>query len=154
MYCGNNPVKRYDPTGFAFDTVLDVGFICWDIYDLFVDEGYKDWKNWASLGLDVVFSVVPFVTGGGKAIKLANVGDDLHDLSKVTVVGETMTRVQTVAQFVNAADNLYDGFSAYKKLSSLGKGGTRSRGDWRKSIKYCVALWKVTAGLYHCRYRN
>ena len=123
MYCGNNPVKRYAPTGFAFDTVLDVGFICWDIYDLFVDEGYKDWKNWASLGLDVVFSVVPFVTGGGKAIKLANVGDDLHDLSKVTVVGETMTRVQTVAQFVNAADNLYDGFSAYKKLSSLGKGG-------------------------------
>ena len=124
LYCGNNPVKRYDPTGNAFDTVLDIAFICWDIYDLVTDEGYKEWENWAALAMDVGFALVPFVTGGGgKIIKLANVGDDLHDFSKITVVGETMTRVQSVAQFVNAADNLYDGFSAYQKLSNMGKGG-------------------------------
>ena len=122
-YCGNNPVCRCDSTGYAFDTVLDIAFICWDVINLFVDKGYKDWGNWAALGLDITFAAIPFATGGGKTIKLANVGDDLHDFSKVTVVGETMTRVQTVAQFVNAADNLYGGFSAYKKLSSIGKVG-------------------------------
>ena len=123
-YCENNPINRYDPTGCAWDIILDIGFICWDIYDLIANEGYKEWENWAALGVDVAFAVVPFLTGGaGKVVKLANVGDDLHDLSKITVVGETMKRVQTVSQFVNAADNLYDGFKSYKKLSELGAGG-------------------------------
>ena len=123
-YCGNNPVNRYDPSGHAWDVVLDIGFIAWDIYNLFTNDGHKDWKNWASLGFDLVFAVLPFVTGGGgQVVKLANVGDDLHDLSKVTVVGETMSRVQTVSQFVNAADNLYDGYQMYGVYSSFGKIG-------------------------------
>ena len=114
----------HDPTGHVLDVIFDTGFIIWDIYDLLSDEGYKEWENWVALATDVAFAVVPFLTGGGgKIIKLANVGDNLHDLSKVTVVGETMTRVQIVSQFINAADNLYDGFKSYKKLSSLGKGG-------------------------------
>lgn len=52
-----------------------------------------------------------------------NVADDISDFKKITVVGETMTRVQTISQFVNATDNLYDGFKAYDRLSDLGKGG-------------------------------
>ncbi len=115
---------RSDPSGHFWDTVFDLVFIAWDIYNLCTNEGYKDWKNWAALGLDLVFTAIPFVTGGGKVVKLANVGDDLTDLSKVTVIGETMTRVQTVSQFVNATDNLYDGFKAYDRLSDMGKAGT------------------------------
>lgn len=84
---------------------------------------YKDWENWAALGADIAFAALPFVTGGGQVVKLANVADDISDFSKVTVVGETMSRVQTVSQFVNASDNLYDGFKAYNTLSDLGKGG-------------------------------
>ena len=122
-YCGNNPVNRCDITGKGWDTFFDIIFIGWDIYDLCSNEGYKNWENWAALGIDVLFAAIPFLTSGGKVVKLANVGDDLHDFSKVTVIGETMTRVQTVAKFVNAADNLYDGFKAYDKLSDLGKGG-------------------------------
>lgn len=34
-----------------------------------------------------------------------------------------MTRVKTVSQFVNATDNIYDGFKAYDTLKDLGKGG-------------------------------
>ena len=88
------------------------------------NEGYKDWKNWAALLVDLAFAAIPFVTGGGgQVVKLANVADDISDFSKVTVIGESMSRVQTISQFVNATDNLYDGFKSYKKLSSLGKGG-------------------------------
>ena len=53
--------------------------------------------------------------------KLANLADNLVDFSKVTVIGETMSRVKTVSQFVNATDNLYDGFKAYGKPSKMGK---------------------------------
>ena len=122
-YCLNNPIEYVDPTGEFWETVLDILFIKWDIYNLATNEGWKDWENWAALGADIAFAVVPFATGGGQVVKLASVGDKLNDFNKVTVIGETMARVQTVAQFVNAADNLYDGFKYYNKLSSLGRGG-------------------------------
>ena len=123
-YCGNDPINMVDPTGHFWDTVLDILFIGWDIYNLITNEGYKDWKNWAALLVDLAFAAIPFVTGGGgQVVKLANVADDISDFSKVTVIGESMSRVQTISQFVNATDNLYDGFKSYKKLSSLGKGG-------------------------------
>ncbi|MDE5547203.1 MAG: RHS repeat-associated core domain-containing protein [Anaeroplasmataceae bacterium] len=104
-YYGNDPVNRYDPTGHFWDTVFDILFIGWDIYNLVKNEGYKDWKNWVALIVDVAFAAIPFVTGGGgQVVKLADVADDISDFSKVTVVGETMTRVKTVSQFVNATD--------------------------------------------------
>ena len=112
-YCGNNPVNRWDPTGHFWDTIFDIFFIVWDIYNLCTNNGWKDWKNWVTLGVDIVFASIPFVTGGGgQVVKLANI-EYISDFSKVTVVGETMTRVKTISQFVNATDNLYDGFQAY-----------------------------------------
>ena len=122
-YCSNNPIMFVDPTGHGIDFVLDILFIGYDIYKLATDEGYKEWENWAELGVDIFFAAIPCATNGGKIVKLADVGDTLHDISKVTVIGETMARVRVVSQFVNATDNLYDGFKSYKKLSSLGKGG-------------------------------
>ena len=113
-----------DPSGHFWDTVFDILFIGWDIYNLCRNEGYKDWKNLVSLGVDILFAAIPFVvSGGGQVVKLANVADDISDFSKVTVVGESMTRVKTVSQFLNATDNLYDGFKIYNKISDLGTGG-------------------------------
>lgn len=116
-YCGNNPVMYSDGTGCAADFVLDLFFLGWSIVDVIKDP--TDWKNWAAVGLDLAFTAIPFATGGSKLIKLANVGENLSDFSKVTVIGYTMKRVETVSQFVNATDNLYDGFSAYEKLSKV-----------------------------------
>ena len=64
----------------------------------------------AALLVDLAFAAIPFVTAGGsQVVKLANVADDISDFSKVTVIGESMSIVQTISQFVNATDNLYDG---------------------------------------------
>lgn len=112
-----------DKTGHSLDFVLDIFFIAWDIYDLVTNEGWKKWENWASLGIGIAFAAIPFVTGGGEIVKLANTADNISDFNKITVVGETMTRVQTISQFFNAADNLHDGFKAFDRLSNLGKGG-------------------------------
>ncbi len=123
LYCDDNPVNRFDIYGNFCDTVLDLVFIGVDVVSLCTDEGWKNWTNWGALGLDVLCAVVPFVSGGGQVVKLANVADKVNDFSKVTVVGETMDRVKTVSQFVNATDNLYEGFKAYDRLSDLGKHG-------------------------------
>ena len=48
VYCGNDPVNMADPDGCFWDTMFDVAFIAWEIYD-FVNGGYKDWKNWVAL---------------------------------------------------------------------------------------------------------
>ena len=122
-YCENNPVVFIDRSGYVIDTILDIFFIGWDIYDLIKNDGYKKWENWATLGSDVLFAFVPFLSGGGQVVKLANVADNISDFKKVTVIGETMQRVQNVSQFVNATDNLYDGFKYYEKLSKIRKGG-------------------------------
>ena len=79
-----------DGSGHAADFILDLFFIGWDIYNLLTNEGWKNWENWVALGVDVVFAVVPFATGGGgQIVKLANVADDISDFNKITVVGET-----------------------------------------------------------------
>ena len=115
------PVMYTDYSGYIIDTILDVGFILLDIYLLSTNDGYKDWKNWAALGVDILFAAIPFVTGGGgQVVKLANVGDDITDFYRVTVIGETMHRVETVSQFVNATDNIYGGFKAYDRLHDVG----------------------------------
>ena len=124
LYCGNDPINLCDPSGhIPIDIILDAAFIIWDIYNLCVDEGYKDWENWVALGLDVAFAALPYVSGGGQVVKLVNVADDISDFKKITVVGETTTRVKTVSQFVNATDNLYDGYKMYDIYSSAGKAG-------------------------------
>lgn len=126
-----------DSSGHFWETVLDIGFLIWSIVDVIRDP--KDWKNWAALGIDILFTAIPFVTGGGsQVVKLANVADDFSDIKKVTVIGETMNRVKTVSQFVNATDNLYDGFKAYDRLSDFGRigkitaevGGKISNATW------------------------
>ena len=117
-------MNRYDPSGHAWDVILDIGFIIWDIYNLCANKGYKDWENWAALGVDVAFAALPFVTGGGgQVVKVANVTDDIMDIKKVTVIGESMDRVKDTAALLDKLDNLYGGFKYYDSFSSFGKVG-------------------------------
>lgn len=113
-----------DPTGEFWDTVFDIFFIGWDILNLCKDEGYKDVDNWLALGIDVLFATIPFVSGGGgQVVKFADMADNLNDIKKLTVIGETMNRVQDTATLLGHADDIYHGFKAYDKLSNLGKAG-------------------------------
>jgi RHS repeat-associated protein len=137
VYCGNNPISRVDYAGNFWDYVFDAVFIAWGIYDLVENEGYKDWKNWVALGVDIVFAVIPFIpSGAGQVIKIGNKIDNIHDitsainkldnihdLSKITVIGQSMNRVQDAAKAFNAIDNIYDGFKSYNKMADMGKMG-------------------------------
>ena len=69
-YVRNNPLRYTDPDGHVIDTLADIGFIAYDIYDIA--------KNGASttsvlaLGADVVGAVVPFATGLGAGVRAAH----------------------------------------------------------------------------------
>jgi RHS repeat-associated protein len=77
----NNPNKFQDPDGELVDTILDVGFIGYDVYRIVADNviGQKGnlKENMLALGADVGGAAIPFATGGGMALRAARHGDDI-----------------------------------------------------------------------------
>jgi len=113
-YVGNNPTNFTDSTGQIVDTLLDIGFIAYDIYvvvDHWGDE-CEDIKNdLLALGLDVAGALIPFATGLGAGSRLVVKGagliDDAGDAAKV----------------VRKLDNADEfGRLLMRKLDDLGKG--------------------------------
>ncbi len=128
------PVMFTDSTGYWIDTVLDIGFLIWSIVDVWNDP--TNWKNWAALGVDLLFMAIPFVTGGaGQIIKagnriddavdvvnLINKVDNVNDLRKATIIGRDMDRVKDVASLLNKSDDVYDAWKGYNKgAKGIGK---------------------------------
>ena len=127
-YCLNNPVMYVDPDGTWLDTVLDLFFILWDMYDLCTNDGYTKWENWAALGVDLLFAAIPFVTGGGQVVKLGNKIDNvkdvasminrfdkLHDVGKAALIGRNMNRVKDTAKFLDRSVNLFSVWKGYDR---------------------------------------
>jgi len=102
-YVRNNPYRYTDPTGNVIETLLDIGFIIWDIVDIFKNP--FDPLNYAALGGDVAGAFVPFFTGGGK---LAKAG--IKSLSKGN-------------QVVDVGKGVDKGFSSSKTVGKTVKGG-------------------------------
>ncbi len=87
-YTNNTPLNNLDPTGEFLDTLLDIGFILYDIYRIVADNIIGDCdnlgENLLALGLDVGGALIPFATGGGAAaragrgaLEVADSGTDL-----------------------------------------------------------------------------
>jgi RHS repeat-associated protein len=79
-YARNNPVRNTDPTGHFFDTLLDIGFIAYDVYDIAAN-GWSTERGLA-LGADVAGALVPFATGGGMAVRAVAHGDEILDAGR------------------------------------------------------------------------
>ncbi len=115
-YCNNDPVNYCDPSGHWVETVVDVGFALWSLYD-FIKKPSLENAGW--LALDVVALVVPFLPAGSKVITKA---DDLLDVvgfvnkyDEVIVLGQSMTtRVSPYADEIGAA--VYGGLTNFEGL--------------------------------------
>jgi len=79
-YVTNNPYRYVDPSGHIVDTIADVGFIGYDLYEIYNDPW--NWRNWAALGGDAVGAALPFVTGLGAGIKIVTKADDIVDVGR------------------------------------------------------------------------
>lgn len=83
-YVRNQPLIYRDPTGLFFDTVLDLGFIAYDVYQLAIS-GRKDLEtNLAALSLDIAGAITPGLTGLGMTVR-AGKGTAVDALIQTTV---------------------------------------------------------------------
>ena len=126
-YCFNNPIMYYDHSGHLIESLFDILSIGYDIYCLFTNDGHKDWKNWAALGLDVVCLILPIATGGSAIVRTAGTienADDVYDTIKslnlvdnasdIAVIGRTADRVHDVGNLGGFVT--YGGFQHYDDL--------------------------------------
>jgi RHS repeat-associated protein len=85
-YTYNNPLRYTDPDGHIVDTLIDVGAIVYDVSavvaDVITQSDQLD-TDVQALGADVVSALVPGLTGGGAAVRLANKADDVVDAGRI-----------------------------------------------------------------------
>jgi RHS repeat-associated protein len=112
-YVNNNPVRHNDPTGHWLDTLLDIAFIAYDIYD--ISQNGLNWSNGLSLAADVAGAVLPFVSGGGLLVRAATHADDVTDALKV------VNAADDVLDAANAVDNALDAGNAFDNLTEIAK---------------------------------
>jgi RHS repeat-associated protein len=86
-YVRNNPLRYRDPDGRVIDTVADIAFIGYDIFDIgrsiYRGEGVSGTQV-LSLAGDIVGAAVPFATGVGAGIRAASKVDDAIDAARGT----------------------------------------------------------------------
>ena len=82
---GTTRIDTGDPDGRVIDTIADIGFILYDVFDIgrsiFRGEGVTG-SQYGALGADVLGAVVPFATGGGAALRAAVKADDAARLAR------------------------------------------------------------------------
>jgi RHS repeat-associated protein len=68
-YVAGNPLRYSDPSGLLFDTLLDLGFIGYDVYCLLSEGPENSDTNWRALGADAIGAAAPGLTGLGVAVR-------------------------------------------------------------------------------------
>jgi RHS repeat-associated protein len=109
-YVRFNPISNTDPTGHWIDTVLDIGFIAYDIAD--IRSNGLNWVSGLSLAADVAGALLPAVTGGGLAIRALSHADDVVDAAKaadkIIDTVETANKADDILDAVSHGDDLAD----------------------------------------------
>lgn len=135
-YVRNKPLSYRDPDGRALDTILDIGFIAYDLY-VIATEGATE-TNVAALGADVVGAFIPFATGGGTAIRIAKAADKMADGGKVaSKVNEVREGAKAAENTAKNADNVAKGKSgiyAFPDQTTGGKTYVGQSGDLDKRL--------------------
>lgn len=105
-YARNNPLNLTDKSGEIIDTLLDIGFIGYDIYNLgkTYSSGESTTKHWTSLGLDIGGALIPGVTGLGhlddisRGIRAIDQSVDSTKVAKGLKLGESFGKFGTVVE--------------------------------------------------------
>ena len=122
-YVRNNPLKYTDPDGRVLDTILDVGFILYDLYDIastVVSGESVSGTQIGALGADVLGAAIPFATGGGAAVRAA-----AHS-------GEIVHGAELAIDAAKGAERIVDAGKAAEKTADVAKGAEGMVGSLRK----------------------
>ena len=121
-YTQNNPVRYNDPSGHWFESVLDIAFIAYDIYD--ISQNGLNWETGLSLAADVAGLALPVVTGGGLAVRAAMHADDVVDAARVVDKAvDTANAAEGVSDILSRGDDIIKGG---KNLAEQGLSGAQN----------------------------
>ena len=149
-YALNNPIKYNDPSGHWFKSVLDLGFIAYDIYD--IQQNGLNWVSGASLVADVAGLIVPVATGGGLAVRALAHADDVGDgLRMAGHLGDGAQAIVTASQLSKVGGHSDEAAKLIKTLAEQSTHGSGSRvviGQTIEGAGY-VAEAKKNGGIYY-----
>jgi RHS repeat-associated protein len=86
-YASNSPTNFTDSSGRIIDTLLDIGFIGYDLYKLFTGGRKELGDNLINLGLDAAGAAIPFVTGLGEARRALHAAEEANEFARGTYKG-------------------------------------------------------------------
>ena len=115
-YAGGNPISRSDRDGRVWDTLLDFGFIGYDMGRLIADGPCDRAENIAALGADLLAAALPGITGLGLAIR------GMDDIGLVAVAATRATK--SADQGARLTEHL-------RQLEKYGGGGYRELANGR-----------------------
>ncbi len=107
-------MKYTDPTGHFLDTVVVVISIGYDVYDIY--NNGLNWENGLSLAADVASLAIPFVAGGGLAVRAVTKADNVLDV--VTHADEAFDVVKYTDDVADAASHADDVGDIDKQLDN------------------------------------
>jgi RHS repeat-associated protein len=103
-YVRNNPIKYNDPSGHWVETVLDIAFIAYDIYD--IKTNGLNWVNGLSLVADIAGTVIPVVTGAGLAVKAIAHADE--SVKVINAVDNSLDLAKALENTTSMVDKIED----------------------------------------------
>jgi RHS repeat-associated protein len=122
-YAANNPVRYRDPSGHWIETLLDIAFIGYDLYQI-SQEGWTP-VNAVALAADVACAIAPVATGGGPAVR-GGVAIAEATTTTVTHLPEAIRAAQAAEklfQFIEGDDHSQSPFTNLKPGTEVNKGG-------------------------------
>jgi RHS repeat-associated protein len=96
-YVSNDPVNFVDPQGLFLDTILDVGFVLYDLYELATDRCNRG-DNLTALGLDLGGLLIPGVTGGGSLYRLSKISRKTASTAELIAKGRDIDKVDDLVR--------------------------------------------------------
>ncbi|HET6550098.1 MAG TPA: RHS repeat-associated core domain-containing protein, partial [Solirubrobacter sp.] len=141
-YALADPVNLGDPTGQFLDTLLDIGFIAYDLFDmgrsLLNGCGVSGWQA-AALGADVLGAVVPFATGGGAVVRAAaherQITEGIYEVvtkEGLPYVGQSGNIEQRLAQHVRSGKITQEAADAAARTEVMGGKTAREIAEQRR----------------------
>jgi RHS repeat-associated protein len=130
-YARNGPLRYTDPDGRILDTILDIGFVAYDLIDIGVTKytgGEVTRAQKAALAADLGATLIPFATGAGAAVRAATRAEHAIDAARATKSGaelvlDTNAVITHGKHFVKSGDQVVKSVVTDVELAALAKRG-------------------------------